>query len=105
MKALRIASERFVSVRNAYIHSDEVAGHRAQGAVVGDELITGVSGRCAGERAGEDDLTGLDGQAVWSEAAGNPGDSVGRVTEYAGGETGLFDYSVAREDGANPSHV
>ncbi len=65
--------------------------------------LTSVDG--ASERASEHDFARLERNFVRREFVGEPGDAVGRMIEHGGGDTGLFNGTVAPTEGGDPTKV
>src|SRR5581483_8919066 len=85
--------------------SNKLDGDAAERAEIGMQRVALLGEHHAGERAGEHEMAGLEGNAVRPELVGEPGDAERRVAEHAGGDTGLLDLGIAIHDAADPAQI
>src|SRR6202042_1466851 len=85
--------------------SNKLQGDAAQRAEIGVQGVALLGVHHAGERAGENQMAGLERHAVGAELVGKPGDAERRMAEHAGGDAGLLDLGVAVHDAADPAQI
>src|SRR5437660_24191 len=85
--------------------SDELAGHRSELAVIGMKRVApdDVDGAC--KRSRQYHFAGVEKLALGGQPIGEPGHAVGGMIENTGGDAGLFDLAVAKQQRANPAQV
>ena len=71
----------------------------------GDDGVARLERDRLDERAGQDDVAGLGGDAVLVELVGQPGHGVDRVAHHRRGHAALLDAAVDRQAGADPADV
>src|SRR5215831_7053985 len=82
---------------------DELHRDSAQRAEVAVQRVALLREHHTGERAGEDQVAGLERHAALSEAVREPGHAERGMPEHAGGESGLLDLGIAIHDAADPA--
>src|SRR5882724_10641192 len=85
--------------------SDELAGHRSELAVIGVKRVTldDVYGAC--KRSRQHHFAGVEKFALGGQPVGEPGHAVGGMVENAGGDAGLFDLAIAKQQRADPAQI
>src|SRR5256885_4804241 len=86
----RAAAKSTAESMRASLH--ELDGHAAEGTEIGVQGVTLFRPHRSDERSGEHDIAWLEHAAKGSELIGKPGDAKRRMSEHAGGDTGLLDF-------------
>src|SRR5213592_1455376 len=85
--------------------SDELAGHRSEPAVISMERVASDDFDRACKRSRQHHFAGVEKLALGGQPVGEPGHAVGGMVEDAGGDAGLLDLAVAKQQRANPAQV
>src|SRR5690348_15847839 len=83
----------------------EMAADAAHGAEIGNDRRTTRTFDRPDKGSRQNHLPRSDLTAIGRQAIGEPGDAARWMIEHTGGEAGLLDRAVARDDGALPAQI
>ena len=87
------------------MRSNKLHGDTAECAEIGVQRVALLGVHHPRERAGENQMAGLERDAMLAELVGEPGDAQRRMAEHAGGDAGLLDLRIAVHDAADPAQI
>src|SRR2546426_12822608 len=93
------------SLRGTLSCSDELAGHRSELAVVGMKRVALGDVDRARKRSRQHHFPGFEVFALGGQPVGEPGYAVGGMVENAGGDAGLFDLAIAKQQRTDPTQI
>src|SRR5437762_6843679 len=85
--------------------SYELAGYRSELAVIGMKRVAPDDVDRARKRSRQHHFAGVEKFALGGQPIGEPGHAVGGMIENTGGDAGLFDLAVAKQQRADPAQV
>src|SRR5271166_732511 len=85
--------------------SNKLQGDAAERTEIGVQRVALLGVDHAREGTGENQMAGLERDAVLAELVGKPGDAERRMAEHAGGDAGLLDSRIAIHDAADPAQI
>src|SRR5436190_23828090 len=85
--------------------SDELAGRRSELAVIGMKRVALDDVDRACKRSRQHHFAGVEKLALGGQPIGEPGHAVGGMVEDTGGNAGLFDLAVAKQQRTDPAQI